>query len=112
MAAATLRRSPWALDFYAESWRQYALCRGQWDEFTGDFHGNAGAHRAAKVAHLCKAHCPVLAHCATAAAVRRPVEIVQAGLMWPAQSARYGGRELPDPGCGPWCASVRGLRRG
>lgn len=107
MATATMHRSAWGLTADRDiAWRERAACTGMWHEFTTFAQGPGLEGRAARAAHICWSHCPVRAYCRLATDRHRPIEQVQAGLLWRSY-AKQKPVELPDPGCGPWCAHLR-----
>lgn len=88
-------------------WRQHAACKA-----TMDMHSDPGkpwSDKAARMAHICRTHCPVIVPCLADAEEHRPVCGVQGGRVWVHAGAHTGRPVDPpdDPGCGPWCTHLR-----
>ena len=94
-------------------WTLRALCASDPRYSDGPFGTRRDATEfARRLAHRCRAHCPVIEECADAliaqSRTRRPRLAVQAGVYFP-----DGGspRVLPDPGCGQHCAGLPAVHR-
>lgn len=116
MATATLRRSSWGLDTdRGLMWWQRAACADTPHLHTADIRaGIVGVDSVqARARHICIAHCPVIRHCRQDIADRLPRGVVQAGLVFPDTGTacpRTLRHQPADPGCGSWCAHLRGDR--
>jgi hypothetical protein len=97
---ATLTREP----VTDENWVLYAACRGDLRFADGPYGSHTNGHRGAReLAHICRAHCPVIKQCTRDVQVSHPVGVVQAGFLWPDWWSRTPPRELAELGCGRWC---------
>lgn len=115
MAVVTLHRSAWGLDSdRADPWWTRVACAR-----TGELHlaepkqGPTGAGTPqAKAVHICLHHCPVLRQCREDTLAHPPRGMTQGGLVWRdganTRRPRPAQEQPPDPGCGPWCAHLRG----
>jgi hypothetical protein len=108
MAAVTARRTAYGMDSGEDNrWDIGAPCGRNPDLWSDMAYGfptaKSGVSRAA---HACNHHCDRLARCQVAAMALRPVEIVQAGLLWP-PSPNRPATTLPESGHGPWCREFR-----
>lgn len=94
-------------------WWQLAGCTETADLHTAPVtsgHTDPGSPQA-KAVHICLQHCPVFAQCERDIADRPPIGIVQAGVLWPdTHHRRPSAVQPPDPGHGPWCSHLRGIR--
>jgi hypothetical protein len=108
MTTLTARRSAYGLDSGDDNrWDIGAPCGAYPDLWSFILPGVPGPTSApARAAHLCLRHCDRLTRCQVAAAAQRPVEIVQAGLLWPPSPNRPPS-SLPESGHGPWCREFR-----
>lgn len=87
-----------------DDWLLSATCRGRYDEWCYEVHASAvELQKAYRVAHICKAHCPVLAQCTQEANEIRPALGIMAGRVW--GIGRNRGRDLtaPDLPCDETC---------
>lgn len=99
-----MARSAYDLDTPRDAvgWWDRALCRGREAMFFTTFYPVA-----AQAVHLCS-HCPVRAACEKDR--REPIGCVQAGVWFGDRNGVARKYQPRDPGCGPWCAHLRGIR--
>jgi hypothetical protein len=88
-------------------WTMRSLCRTDLRFSDGPFGARGDRERIARqLAHLCRAHCPVIEECAAETigqAPARPVKAVRAGVFFPSEGRP---RVLADTGCGRHCAGL------